>query len=448
MDRDNRPATSSKIGHDLRQHLVSAADESTVPVIIRYRPGASPKVPKGAGVRLRHTFHLLPAVAAQMPAGHITAVAEDDAVERIWLDFRVHALLDVAVPSIGADVVWKAGLSGRGVRIAIIDTGIDPDHPDFADRVSAAVSLVDTVTYRPHSHRRRLTRSTVDGNGHGTHVAGIAAGNGSASGGRFRGVAPEAELLVAKVLADDGSGDASDVIAGLEWALDQGAQVACLSLGGSQAGDGTDALSTLCDELAEMGLVICVAAGNSGPAPATIGPPGCAREVITVGAAEVTADSAIAPRVAEFSSRGPTTDGRVKPDLLFPGVGIASCRAANGTMGDPVADFPQYYVRASGSSMAAPFAAGAAALILEAHPGATPREVRQALCSSARNLQADPNAQGSGLAQVAASLNATPVTQLPQPETAPSSSPPGCLVAALPILRAVLPSPGGDKGLS
>jgi serine protease AprX len=268
-------------------------------------------------------------------------------------------------------------------------------------------------------------------------VAGIAAGDGTASKGLYRGVAPEASLLVAKVLTDDGGGDASDVIAGLEWALENGAQVACLSLGGSQAGDGTDALSVTCDELAEQGLVICVAAGNAGPRSYTVGPPGCAREVITVGAADTTHADQGAITVATFSSRGPTTDKRVKPDLLFPGVAIAACRAAAGDMGDPVSDFPEHYVRASGSSMAAPFAAGAAALILQAHPEATPRQVREMLCAAAGDLGEDANAQGSGLANIARALEVVPSDDVLEPPPVPERS--GCLLAGLPALAALLP---------
>ncbi len=122
-----------------------------------------------------------------------------------------------------------------------------------------------------------------DGNGHGTHCAAIAAGSGAASNGTYRGVAPEALLYTAKVLRNDGQGMMSDVMAGIEWATEQGVQVISLSLGGSGSCDGTDALCEMCDAAVEAGIVVCVAAGNDGPRSYTVGSPGCARQVITIG---------------------------------------------------------------------------------------------------------------------------------------------------------------------
>ncbi len=432
----DRPCYSPKIARDLQEKLVCTAEETSVPVIVRYRAGAGLKLPKAPEARLKRTFPLLSAMALRVPAGQIGRLAADDEVETVWLDFRVHALLDRGTAAIHAPLAWEAGLTGEGVNVAILDTGIDPDHPDFGDRVVMAAD------HTPHpngidgrSSRVRFRASTVDGNGHGTHVAGIAAGDGTASQGLYRGVAPGANLLVAKVLDDEGAGEASDVIAGLEWALAQGAQVACMSLGGSVAGDGRDALSVACDEFAERGLIICVAAGNAGPRGYTIGPPGCAREVITVGAADATRADSGAITVAGFSSRGPTTDDRVKPDILFPGVAITSCRAAGGHMDDPAPSFPDYYVSASGTSMAAPFAAGACALLLQAHPEATPHQIRDMLCQAATPLSAEPNAQGSGLADVAASLDL--LATLPDPFPPPPRQS-GCLTGLLPPLAWLL----------
>ncbi len=342
----------------------------------------------------RH-FRLIPATAVRLKAEELKALEEDPRVEAIWLDKPVYALLDVSVPLIRAPQVWERGFTGRGVKVAVVDTGIDYQHPDFAGRIAAFTSFVGG--------------DGRDDHGHGTHVAGIIAGSGEASGGKYRGVAPEALLLSAKVLRADGSGMMSDVMAGIEWAVEQGARVINLSLGSPGPCDGTDALSAMCDAAVKAGVVVCAAAGNDGPAPMTVGSPGCAREVITVGASD---DK---DQVASFSSRGPTADGRVKPDILFPGVGIVSCRAGGTSMGNPLDDF---YTSASGTSMATPHASGVAALLLEAYPDLTPAQVKARMMGSAMNLKLDPNTQGAGRGDALAALE----LEMPQPP-----KPKGCL---------------------
>ena len=350
----------------------------------------------------RH-FRLIPATALRVKAGELKALEEDPRVEAIWPDKPVYALLDVSVPLIRAPQVWERGFTGRGIKVAVVDTGIDYEHPDFAGRILAYTSFVGG--------------DGKDDHGHGTHVAGIIAGSGEASGGKYRGVAPEALLLSAKVLRADGSGMMSDVMAGIEWAVEQGAKVINLSLGSPGPCDGTDALSAMCDAAVKAGVVVCAAAGNDGPAPGTIGSPGCAREVITVGASDDY------DQVASFSSRGPTADGRVKPDILFPGVGIVSCRASGTSMGNPVDDF---YTSASGTSMATPHASGVAALLLQAYPDLTPAQVKARMMNSALNLNLDPNTQGAGRGDALAALEA----ETPQPP-----KPEGCLYFLRTLLR-------------
>ncbi|MGQ9585469.1 MAG: S8 family peptidase [Anaerolineae bacterium] len=396
----------SKMAPPLQSAMQDLTDEAPIRVIVRYRetpPPADQLVVKAVDVR---SFHLLPCAAMETTVEGVHALARDPVVERVWLDEWVHTCLDVSVPLIRAPHVWEVGFRGKGIRVGIVDTGIDREHPDFAGRILAGKSF--------------LGAQYQDDNGHGTHVAGILAGSGAASGGRYEGVAPEALLYVAKVLRADGSGLMSHVMAGVEWAVDQGAQVVNLSLGGVGPCNGTDALSELCDAAVELGVVVCVAAGNAGPGTATVGPPGCARQVITVGASD---DN---DQVARFSSRGPTLDGRVKPDVVFPGVGIVSCRAQGTNMGTAVND---RYTSASGTSMATPHASGAAALLLEAAPALTPAQVKSFLQRTAVNLGLDPNTQGSGRADCFAAYQAI----LPEPPPPPPEPPEpgGCLTALL-----------------
>jgi subtilisin family serine protease len=396
-----------KVTKDLGTAMEQKAAGEPLPVIVKYRRELVAAKAMIKGVTPTYEYRLIPAAAMHLSKEQVATLAEDESVEQVWLDVPVKAWLETSVVLIEAPRVWAAGYRGTGVKIAIIDTGIDPHHPDFAGRIAATASFVG--------------RSFADDNGHGTHVAGIAAGNGTASDGRYTGVAPEADLYIAKVLDKDGAGMTSDVIAGVEWAVDQQAQVACLSLGSTGPCDGTDALSVACDAAVERGLTVCVAAGNEGPAPRTVGSPGCAREVITVGA------SNDEDQVASFSSRGPTSDGRVKPDIVFPGVNIISARAAGTAMGQVV---DEYYTSASGTSMATPHAVGSAALLLQANPSLTPNEVKDLLMHAARDLGYDANTEGAGRGDVyQAYLGEPSPPSPPEPPAPPSGN--GCLTAVL-----------------
>jgi serine protease AprX len=226
----------------------------------------------------------------------------------------------------------------------------------------------------------------------------------------------------------------SGVMAGIEWAVDQSVQIINLSLGSDGPCDGTDALSTLCDEVVQQfGIVVCAAAGNAGPEASTVGSPGCARWVITIGAVDD------ADNVTSFSSRGPTSDGRVKPDLVFPGAGIVAAQADDTELGTVVVPG---YVELSGTSMATPHAAGSAALLLQSKPDLTPNQVKWALMTTALELGQNPNAQGSGRGDVFAAYQKIISETLPilpdPPEPAPPgtpSEPPGCLEQLMQMLR-------------
>jgi serine protease AprX len=397
--------SSEKIARGLVQAMAAAPAEETIPIIVKYRTDVITAQKLVPGVIPAFRYKLVPAAAMHVKSADIHTLSEDDSVVHIWQDLPVHTCLHESASLIGAPEVWTAGVRGHGVKIGIVDTGIDPDHPDFAGRIVAGANFVLTGT------------SYHDDNGHGTHVAGIAAGDGSVQGGKYRGIAPEASLYVAKVLDAAGSGMMSWVMAGVEWAVEQGVQVINLSLGGSGPCDGTDALSETCDAAVAAGVVVCVAAGNLGPDAMTVGTPGCARQVITIGASDKLDD------VASFSSRGPTSDGRTKPDALFPGVDIVAPRASGTTMGYPVDD---YYTQASGTSMATPHATGAAALLLQADPTLTPAQVKDLLMQTAKDLGFDANTQGAGRADVyQAYLQAvTPPEEPEEPEE--PTEPEGC----------------------
>ncbi len=385
---------------------VGIAEEGApqLPVIVKHKPFVETMAAAAAigGVMAvsRQFSRVFSGSAMTATPNAIRVLATRPDVETIWLDEPVHTLLDVSVPLIGVPKIWNAGLTGNGIRVGIVDTGIDPDHPDLTGRIIA--------------NRDFTGEGERDNNGHGTHVAGIIGGTGAQSGGKYRGVAPDCSYIIAKVLKGNGSGMMSDVIAGLEYVAEQHAQVVNLSLGGGANCDGTDALSVACDSIVDQGIVVCVAAGNSGPGAGTLGSPGCAKKVVTIGATDKQ------DGIASYSSRGPTADGRVKPDVCFPGSSIHSCRAKNTSMGQPI---DNYYTTASGTSMATPHASGSSALLLQAQPKLNPQQVKDALMNTAKDLGLDANTQGKGRADVFAAYQAVTSPQ-PQPEPPPPEPPP------------------------
>ncbi|MGW4523722.1 S8 family serine peptidase [Amycolatopsis sp. NPDC004378] len=340
------------------------ADEqsATLPLILTYRQGTDLRKTT-AQADLGATLTSVNGRSARASKANAAAFwASSGNVERISLDRRVRVSLDRSVPQIGAPEAWAAGFDGTGTTVAVLDTGYDPTHPDLAGRVSEAVNFTTSP-------------DTTDHFGHGTHVASTIAGSGAASGGRLKGAAPGAKLLVGKVLDDDGFGYESWVLAGMEWAAHSGAKAVNMSLGGGPT-DGTDALSVGLDALSEQtGTLFVVAAGNDGEQGAyTVGSPGTAAAALTVGA--VGRDEGL----ASFSSRGPRLgDNAVKPDITAPGVGIVAARAAGTAMGDVVDD---HYTAASGTSMATPHVAGAVAILAQQHPDWKGSQLKDALAST------------------------------------------------------------------
>ncbi|WP_199443068.1 S8 family peptidase [Umezawaea beigongshangensis] len=308
------------------------------------------------------------------------------AVDKIWLNGRVSASLDRTVPKIGAPRAWEQGFSAQGAKVAVLDTGYDPTHPDLVGRVDAAA----VFTGEPDA---------VDRTGHGTHVASTIAGSGAASGGRYRGVAPDARLLVGKVLDDNGGGSDAEVIAGMAWAVQQGARVVNMSLG-SRPTDGTDLLSQKLNELSESsGALFVVSAGNSGPN-GVVTAPSTADRALSV--ASTTVDDV----VSDFSSTGPRRgDLGLKPEIAAPGSDVVAARAA-GTLARQAVD--EHHARLSGTSMASPHVAGAAAIVAGQHPEWTGQQIKAALTGTAEVLPDAPVfRQGAGRVDVADAVRST-----------------------------------------
>ncbi|MEU3601466.1 S8 family serine peptidase [Streptomyces sp. NPDC006798] len=303
-----------------------------------------------------------------------TAAAKAAAgVEKIWLDAVVKPGLDRTTTQIGAPAAWSRSYDGTGVKIAVLDTGIDDTHPDLAGRVVAERDFSGSADAK-------------DRHGHGTHVASTAAGRG-VKDARFKGVAPGATLINGKVLADNGGGAYSDLVAGMEWAVAQGADVVNLSLGGEDT-PGIDPLEEAVNRLsAQRGVLFAVAAGNWGPGAGTVNSPGSAEAALTVGAVD---DNDV---LAEFSSRGPRSwgGGPVKPDVTAPGVAVTAAAATGTAPQDPPG-----YATHDGTSIATPHVAGAAAVLKQKNPTWTGDRIKALLTGTAKPGAYTPHEQGAG----------------------------------------------------
>ncbi|MFE2097742.1 MULTISPECIES: S8 family peptidase [unclassified Streptomyces] len=370
---------------ELNKAATRKAQKNGLKVIVGYRGSATAAKQdvRDAG-HLRRSLTALNADAVQTPVKDTAelwnAVTDGDkaasGIAHVWLDGVRKASLDKSVPQIGAPVAWAAGYTGKGVKVAVLDTGVDTSHPDLKDQVIDSKNFTAAADAKDHF-------------GHGTHVASIVAGTGAKSGGKYKGVAPDAKILNGKVLDDTGSGDDSGILAGMEWAASQGASVINLSLGGYDTPE-IDPLEAEVNKLsAEKGILFAIAAGNEGPQ--SIGSPGSADAALTVGAVD---DK---DKLADFSSTGPRTgDGAIKPDVTAPGVDITAAAAKGSVIDQEVGEKPEGYLTISGTSMATPHVAGAAAILKQEHPDWGYAELKGALTGSAKGGKYTPFQQGSG----------------------------------------------------
>lgn len=366
------------------------AEAGSVPVVVQVNRSARGGVARQSvgrgldGFRTERRLESIGAVAGRVDRdglgsdGRVDAFGAGDAprVEAVYLDRQYQVTLNDSTAAVHAGQARRTlNVSGRGVRVAVLDSGVDDEHPDLDEGTVVA-------------EKDFSGEGTADDQlGHGTHVAAIIAGDGDASNGTHRGVAPNASIVNVRVLGPGGRGRTSDIVAGMEYAVAHDADVLSISLGGRASGD--TPLATAAQRAVDHGATVVIAAGNSGPVARTIASPGIAPGAITVGASD--GDESI----ARFSSRGPTPiDGRLKPDVVAPGVGVVSA-CTDGTY--ETCDGP--YVAKDGTSMATPHVSGVAALMLQRHPDWSPGRVKAALLSTAEPLDANATVydQGAGL---------------------------------------------------
>lgn len=353
-----------------------------------------------AGCRVHRELPLISSFTAKVNAKNLELLVNSGQVKKIWYDREVKSVLDVASSAIKVPRLWEKGLSGKGVVVAVVDTGIC-QHPDLSGRIVAFQDLVKQKT------------APYDNNGHGTHVAGNIASNGSQSGFVYRAPAYEAGLVGVKVLDKNGSGRLSTFIEGIQWCIDNrenhGIKVLNLSLGTFAEEPYLDDPACQAVEKAwNSGIVVCAAAGNEGPAAGTISSPGIDPLIITVGALDDM--NTVDPSddiTADFSSRGPTVDGLGKPDVLSPGVNIISLRSPRSKIDkeNKKNRVNTWYTSLSGTSMATPVCAGVVAQLLQHDSSLTPDQVKERLKKTARKLDnLDENVQGAGVIDAIAAV--------------------------------------------
>jgi serine protease AprX len=430
-----------KMSQETLDALNISGPDDLLPVIVQtYGPATDAQLDRarGKGAAVKGRFAAVRGYAAAVPASQLEALAEDPDIERISYDSPVKAHMDVAYKAVqGATATLDfPGVDGRGVGVAIIDTGVG-SHDDLVRPKDQPQPVLVQVGANM-SPVLMSSQGVGDYFGHGTHVAGIINGNAADSSDRytfrsFRGIAPGARLISVRALGPDGSGYTSDIIAGIDWVVANKAlyniRVLNLSLGHPvYESYKTDPLCRAVKTANDAGIVVVVAAGNDGGIGSgfgTITSPGNEPNVITVGALDdrgtvSRTDDVLAP----YSSKGPTlVDFIAKPDLVAPGTYIQSLRMIGSYLDtnypdyalrlkdykdDPSnADKPGYYYTLSGTSMAAPMVAGAAALMIQKDPSLTPATVKGRLMLSAFKDDRLIFETGAGFLNIDGALKAT-----------------------------------------
>src|SRR6266851_2662977 len=415
----------SRLDDEISQRIQTTAETQRIPVIVEgahdgFDRGNSGRRAQRAEGRVRSsggqvvgTSNLLGATVAALTPAEIRALASDPSIARVHFDTEVKAAgigaADTSTgptpivfqQTIGATDAWRQGQTGKGVTVAVLDSGIDNNNPAFGARIKARVDFVTPA-------------HPVQGDpaGHGTHGAGIvAAGRNAAS----PGIAPDANLVSVRVLDANGRSRLSTVMLGLEWVVAHkqslGIRVVVMALGAPTTGGYREDPLAAAAELAwRSGLVLVTAAGNNGAGAGAIQTPGIDPLILTVGASDDNGTPATTDdSLPTWSSVGPTADGLAKPDLLAPGRKIVSVRVPGSTLDlqSPSHIEGPTTIRFSGTSEAAAVAAGAAALLINQRPELSPDQAKALLVSAARPLRGvDAAPQGAGLINVPRALAA------------------------------------------
>jgi serine protease AprX len=360
----------------------TANQNSSIPVLVKLKSNSrisslSEVCPLTKGDREKGKLLSLNYITGQFCLETLQELSRNNEVEKIYFDQGVKALLNVATPAVGATGARNMyGVTGKGLSIAILDTGIYP-HPDLTNPTNRIVAFRDFIEGRT---------APYDDNGHGTHVAGCAAANGYSSGGVYRAPAPEANLVGVKVLDGQGGGSFSTVISGIDYCIQNkqtyNIRIINLSLGATPTVSYTDCpLAQACEEAWNAGILVLAAAGNTGPT-GTINTPGFDPLILTAGAInDRNSIDRTDDTIAAYTSRRPTINGFIKPDIAVPGSNITSLLAPNSTLANelPGNIVGSQYFTLSGTSMATGIASGISAQLISGFPRLDPNRVKALL---------------------------------------------------------------------
>jgi len=345
------------------------------------RPGASTSFVREAAQEIERTIYLEDhgtIISGRFPESAADRLRGFPVVEFVERDFTARAFdeqLPWGIDRVDADRLHESGITGEGATIAVLDTGVDDDHPDLAANVVGGKAFADPCEESFFGNSNDCNHEWTDDNDHGTHVAGTATAVRGNDEGVAGGVSTEADVLAGKVLSGDGSGSYSAIADGIRWATDEGADVINMSLGGDS---GADTLRKACQYAVDNGVVVVAAAGNDGSCSDCVGFPAAYDSVIAVSATTEGDD------LANFSSTGPEVE------LAAPGAGVLSTVPPENNGGSA-------YTELSGTSMASPHVAGAAAQVVAETGIDDNQQVRQELKDTAEDIGLSDNDQGAGL---------------------------------------------------
>lgn len=347
---------------------------------------------------VKYRLPVIDSYVVEIPRKYIYNLKNIKGIKSVHENTHITAQMKNARKVVKWEAAQSQNLTGKGIGVAILDTGIAPVN-DFIQPKNRLIAFKDFANNKLEPY---------DDNGHGTHVAGIACGNGTNSNGLYCGIAYESNLIGVKILDKEGKGNTSKVLAGIQWIVDNkdkyNIRIANLSIG-SPGSNSLDPLVKAVNAAWDYGIIMTIAAGNNGPKNSSITSPGISKKAITVGSSDDSESVTIwGSSQKNFSGRGPTLECVIKPDIVAPGANIVSCLSpiayidSSNTEGVKIVD--KNYLQLSGTSMSTPIVTGAIALLLQKYPSLTPNDVKYMLKYSTTDLGYPKNQQGWGLIDI------------------------------------------------